>query len=111
MDLPHQLRVLMLELTPNSLDHHLQEALTLDQQQHHHLLLKAHMGLLHLLKAHMPDLTLNNQDLLLQKAHILAQLANPVDQARHLQQVVPTQVLPRQLLATLTQVQVVSLTL
>ena len=66
MDLLHQLRVLMLELTLNNLDHHLLEALTLDQQQHHHLLLKAHMDLLLLLKAHTLELTLNNQDLPLQ---------------------------------------------
>ena len=62
------LKVLMLELIPNNLDHHLQEALT---QDHHHLLLlpKAHMDLLLLLKAHTLELTLNNQDLPLQVVH------------------------------------------
>jgi hypothetical protein len=76
MDLLHQLRVLMLELTPNSLDHHLLEVLTLDQQQHQQLLLllKARMDLLLPLKVLMLELTPNNQDLPLQEALMKAQV-------------------------------------
>ncbi len=67
------LKALMLELTPNNLDHHLQEAHTLDhlQPQQLLLLLKAHMDLLLPLKVLIPELTPNNQDLLLQEVHIL----------------------------------------
>jgi hypothetical protein len=71
------LKALMLELTPNNLDHHLQEAHTLDhlQPQQLLLLLKAHMDLLLPLKVLIPELTPNNQDLLLQEVHILDHLS------------------------------------
>ena len=71
------LKVLRLELIPNNLDHHLQEAHTLDhlQPQQLLLLLKAHMVLLLPLKVLIPELTPNNQDLLLQEVHILDHLS------------------------------------
>jgi hypothetical protein len=71
------LKALMLELTTNNLDHHLQEAHTLDhlQPQQLLLLLKAHMVLLLPLKVLIPELTPNNQDLLLQEVHILDHLS------------------------------------
>ena len=71
------LKALMLELTPNNLDHHLQEAHTPDhlQPQQLLLLLKAHMDLLLPLKVLIPELTPNNQELLLQEVHILDHLS------------------------------------